>query len=327
MMSFLLYLVLILPYIMAPESAPLAEGSKSSDIDIDFIDPSAISTYLRDFLGEPPAAWISIHGSHPSESQLRPSRIQETLEPDRLVDFDLKAAALNARLVRVELRGREDELEVFTTDTSDQNPSGRDEATIQRVCQEVIDLVNMGSYTRIKLERETPEIDHTGIQSSVQDIARGVAYGGKIDVTFHNTSSSTTMQGQTAQLQGKMIYLKASWVFDWPGATRGLANQVNVAINRQGQPRPQSWSIRLQAAMVDGQQGWITRDEPITRGIPLYRALDKYRLVYETAEKTAEKTALVNGVSYGSKKFHYWGVDDEYFDSKCPSGPSGTIIH
>lgn len=71
------------------------------------------------------------------------------------------------------------------------------------------------------------------------------------------------------------------------------------------------WSGRIQAAMVDGTQGWIAKDDPIPPGIHFTRALIKYGLVYERSEDSV--TYDENGIKIGGSggmKFHWWGRDE-----------------
>jgi len=163
---------------------------------------------------------------------------------------------------------------------------------------------------RMIFEKETIGIDHTSIQSSVRGIAKRVVYGGNIEITFHDTTSSTTIQSQVPQAQGNNISLKISWVFEWLDHGHGISTSSNTSNGQQPQRRQQTWSGRLQAAMVDGKQGWIAKDDPVPPGIQFTRALEKYGLVDERIEDLVhQENGLKMGTS-GRMRFYLWGCDE-----------------
>ena len=131
-----------------------------------------------------------------------------------------------------------------------------------------------------------------------------------MDVKFHDTTSLTIIQNQATQLLGNYISVKASWVFDWPDHRRGNSDFSNTSNILQPQQRQQTWSGRLQAAMVDGEQGWITKDDPVRSGIQFTRALEKHNLVYDRVEESVQYENCIRVGSSGIFKFHKWGCDE-----------------
>jgi hypothetical protein len=57
--------------------------------------------------------------------------------------------------------------------------------------------------------------------------------------------------------------------------------------------------------MVDGETGWITKDDAILPGIHSTRALQKYNLVDESTVNHVGENC-----SSGRMKFHMWDCDE-----------------
>jgi len=253
----------------------------SSDQIIDFTNPATISGCLAQHLQEPPKAWIKVQGFHFSKDQ------------ERVIDFDFKTKALNPQLLRIELRSNDNEPKTFSMDRHDSITSM--EETVHRSYQAGLDLFKTSTYERIIIEKGTEGMDSEGIQSSLRGEGKRVVYGGNVDVEFYDTSSSTTVRSHN-QDTGNELHIKAYWSFDWLG----------VGEDTSGVQRGQrTWSGRLQPAMVDGETGWISKDDPIPPGIHFKRALQKYNLVYETTVHRVNE----NGSS-GTMRFHMWGCDE-----------------
>lgn len=109
--------------------------------------------------------------------------------------------------------------------------------------------------------------------------------------------------------------LKVSWVLDWPDATQeGIPTSSDRSMSNDQLPqrrRQQTWKGRLQAAYVDGEQGWIDKDDPVPGGIQFTRALKKYDLVDERIEGRVRYENGIRTGSDGRMKFHWWGRDEE----------------
>ena len=116
-----------------------ASFTDATTLNINLSDPDSVSQYFREHFHDPPKAWMTIQGSHSATSQ-------ETVQLERVIDFDLKTKGLNARLLRVELRGIDGDGEVFSTGRDDQNSNMFDKETVDRYYQAIIKLVNTGSY-------------------------------------------------------------------------------------------------------------------------------------------------------------------------------------
>lgn len=162
---------------------------------------------------------------------------------------------------------------------------------------------------RIIVEKDTLDIDHTGLQKTLRSVANHVVYGGNINDTLHDTTSLTTYQDQSLQKEGQIIYMKAIWIFDWPGLEHGSNSSSDTSNSRQPR-RQETWPGRLKAAMVDNEQGWIGRDDPIPGGIQFTRALKKFDLVYDRAEDSVHYEGGVRKGSSGTMRFHWWGCDE-----------------
>ncbi|TGO27655.1 hypothetical protein BPAE_0038g00010 [Botrytis paeoniae] len=238
---------------MASDLSAIAEND---NFGIKLNNSESFSEVLHLKIQEAPETWMRIQGSH---SIINPETSQQ-------------------------LRSDEgDDLEVTSVDKRDENSSTFDEEVIQRSCQTVVDLANKGHYKGMTVEKCTLDIDHTSLRKTLRGITNHVVYGGNINVTLRNTTSLTTYQDQSFQKEGKNIHMKAIWTFDWLGLEHGLRSSNNTLNNEQ--PRlQQTWSGRLKAAMVDNEQGWIDRDDPIPGGIQFTRALKKFDLVYDRTE-------------------------------------------
>jgi hypothetical protein len=163
---------------------------------------------------------------------------------------------------------------------------------------------------RIIVEKDTAEVDPAVMQRFVRVIASRVAYGGNIDVTFHDTTSLTSIQSQTIPAERPKLSIKSSWIHEWPGSEARVSTPTDMQNSEQRQKRQKTWSGRLQAAMVDNENGWIAKDEPVPPGIQITRALNKYNLVHE---RTEHKDHYENGVKVGSSErvgYHRWGCDE-----------------
>ncbi|KAI9644844.1 hypothetical protein NHQ30_006871 [Ciborinia camelliae] len=86
----------------------------------------------------------------------------------------------------------------------------------------VVDVVTLGApgiFPHMVLnDYHAEENQYTGsqkgIQNSIRNIAKRVVYRGKIDVTFHDTTSPTTIQSQAIKTEGDNTSIKISWIFE-----------------------------------------------------------------------------------------------------------------
>ena len=66
-----------------------------------------------------------------------------------------------------------------------------------------------------------------------------------------------------------------------------------------------SWGLRVQHAIVDGEQGAITLEDDINRRPPFMKAMAKYAL-HENLKRQGD---LRQG-QFGMSRIHDWGMDE-----------------
>jgi hypothetical protein len=142
-----------------------------------------------------------------------------------------------------------------------------------------------------------------GMDASFRKWASLAKYGGRVALEADTISSSLGSTPRTPWMSTRPgISVQAVWRYKWDkpevrSTTRYALPSTPVI--RTG-PRPMTWNLRIQHAIVDGHKGVIRLEDDVSRGAPMIKAIAKHAL---------HETLSMQG-NFGTSRIHDWGLDE-----------------
>jgi hypothetical protein len=108
--------------------------------------------------------------------------------------------------------------------------------------------------------------------------------------------------GTTSMFTRPSISIQAVWRYKWDEPkVRSTARYALMSTpNIRTGPRPMTWNLRIQHAIIDGDKGVIGLGDDISRVAPMVKAIAKYAL---------HETLTMQG-NFGTSRIHNWGLDE-----------------
>jgi len=143
------------------------------------------------------------------------------------------------------------------------------------------------------------------MDASYRQWARLARYDGRLELESDRVSDVLESEYQTSDKPN--ISIQAVWRYKWnrPQARSPAPRTLPPIQNVQRGPKPMTWNLRVQHAIVDGEQGAITLEDDISQRPPFMKAMAKYAL-YETL---STQGGTRQG-QFGTSRIHEWGLDE-----------------
>jgi hypothetical protein len=159
------------------------------------------------------------------------------------------------------------------------------------------------SLTEYSITFDNVFINRDGMDASFQRWVSLAKYGGRVALDVGNVSGSLQSEDRTAWTSNRShISIQAVWSYKWDkpkvrSTTRyALPTRPIIPIG----PRPMTWNLRIQHAIVDGEKGAIGLGDDISPGAPMIKAIARYAL---------HETLTMQG-NFGTSRIHNWGMDE-----------------
>ncbi|CAD0110339.1 unnamed protein product [Aureobasidium uvarum] len=151
--------------------------------------------------------------------------------------------------------------------------------------------------TELRVAFDNVFINYDGMFASLKTWSKRARYGGR--VKFDNENKSGPLD--SGSYGGPRISVQAVWRYKWdkPKVQSTTRYALPTTPSIRSGPRPMTWDLRIQHAMVDGQKGAIGLEDE-TSGVPMIKAIAKYAL---------HETLTMQG-SFGTSRIHKWGLDE-----------------
>ncbi|KAI4721922.1 hypothetical protein E4T48_01875 [Aureobasidium sp. EXF-10727] len=217
----------------------------------------------------------------------------ESTETKEVVDFDFHTQMSEfCSLEMIQMKRLDIADKIFMIITEDDETGGNE--LVQQAIEKLTSITAPG-YGRITFENVF--INYDGMLTSLRTWANRASYGGRVEFNNENTSGSLDL-GSSG---GPRIGIQAVWKYKWntPKAQSRTRHALPTTPNLRPGPKPKTWDLRIQHAMVDGQTGAIGLGDE-TSGFPMIKAVAKYAL-HET---------LTTQGNFGTSKIHKWGLDE-----------------
>ncbi|KAI5272535.1 hypothetical protein E4T47_04201 [Aureobasidium subglaciale] len=179
---------------------------------------------------------------------------------------------------------------------------GTEEAGEEGLLQQAVeklDCIVLSGYEGVTIIHEI--VDREGMAARLQTWANYTRYGGRVQ--FEHESVSATLVPEMPTSDKSCTNIRVVWKYRWtkPPTTksptqRRLPSHPNIYPG----PRPKTWEMRVQHAMVDGERGVIALEDDTVGGSPMMKAMAKHTL-YEPL--------TVQG-QFRTSKIHRWGMDE-----------------
>jgi hypothetical protein len=146
-------------------------------------------------------------------------------------------------------------------------------------------------------------INRDGMHASFQRWASLAKYGGRVALEVKNASGSLQSEHLTSWMCNRPdITIQAVWRYKWekPKARSTTRYALPTRPSVPHGPKPMTWNLRIQHAIVDGERGAIGLGDDISPGAPMIKAIAKYAL-HET---------LTMQDNFGTSRIHNWGMDE-----------------
>jgi len=180
----------------------------------------------------------------------------------------------------------------------------------------VLPIVTTGLYPclletlRTTLTKHSISFDNVftnreGMDASYQQWARLARYGGRLELESDLVSDVLRSEYWTSDKPS--ISIQAVWRYkcNKPQARSPTPRTLPPIQYVQRGPKPMTWSLRVQHAIVDGEQGAITLKDDISQRPPFMKAMARYAL-YETLSNQGD----VRAGQFGTSRIHEWGLDE-----------------
>jgi hypothetical protein len=141
-----------------------------------------------------------------------------------------------------------------------------------------------------------------GMDASFRKWASLAKYGGRIAQEVETAPSSLGSADRTPWMSDKPdISIQAVWRYKWnkPEVLSTTRYALPSTPTIRTGPRPMTWNLRVQHAIVDGDKGVISLADDISRVAPMVKAIAKYAL---------RETLTMQG-KFGTSRIHNWGLD------------------
>lgn len=129
--------------------------------------------------------------------------------------------------------------------------------------------------------RRVALVDEALISEKVQKTAKLVAYAGRVEVTFHDTSSTEVVY-ETYPTKDHLL-VAATWSFQWQGLRDPGSMDIATPDGRCRRLQME-WAGRIGHAMADGIVGWVGKDDVVEPGAPFLRVVREKNLANDVAD-------------------------------------------
>jgi len=218
-----------------------------------------------------------------------------TFKSQEVLDFDFAAQCLEFVDLKMIEIWRSNVVDKITMITDDIHAEAGEEDLVQRATERLQDIANLGD----SITFDSVFINREGMIASFQRWASLAKYGGRITMEIQDFSN--TLEPEHGMSSRPDISIHVVWRYKWDkpevrSTTRyALPSASNIRIG----PRPMTWNLRIQHAIVDGDKGVISLEDDISRVTPMVKAIAKHAL-HET---------LTTQGNFGTSRIHSWGLD------------------
>ncbi|KAI4854459.1 hypothetical protein E4T44_00159 [Aureobasidium sp. EXF-8845] len=200
-----------------------------------------------------------------------------TLTTQEVLDFDFTAQCsefVNLKLIDIKRSNVVDEITMITGEIHDE---ADEEELMLQATERLQSMVNSDD----SITFDSVFVNREGMVASFRRWASLAKYGGRITMEVEDVSNALSPEHGTYWLSTRPeISIRAVWRYKWDEpkvrSTTHYALPLTPGI-RTG-PRPMTWNVRIQHAIVDGDKGVISLGDDISRGSPMVKAIAKYAL-------------------------------------------------
>ena len=157
--------------------------------------------------------------------------------------------------------------------------------------------------------------------ASFQRWAGRARYGGRVKFEVESVFGSFGSEHRTSDRLD--ISIQAVWRYKWnaPRVQSTTRHALPSAPSIRLEPRPMTWDLQIQHAIVDGEKGAISMEDDISLVAPMLKAIKKYAL----------NESLMRQGNFGTSKIHNWGLDEPngeppYIGARHFGGPVRTEL-
>ncbi|KAI4735785.1 hypothetical protein E4T50_13702 [Aureobasidium sp. EXF-12298] len=225
----------------------------------------------------------------------------QTLTTQEILDFDFQAECSGfIDLNMLEIKSS-DIVDKITMIIGGNDEKAGEEELVQQAIEKLQSIATFGD--RYSITFDNVFINHDGMDASFQRWANLARYGGRTTFTLDNISNSLRPESRTNATSNKPhISIKAIWKYKYnaPKPRSTTRYVLPTTPNLHPGPRPMTWDLRIQHAIVDGEKGVISLEDDISRVSPTVKAIAKYAL-HET---------LTRQGNFGTSRIRKWGLDE-----------------
>ncbi|KAI5206507.1 hypothetical protein E4T39_02432 [Aureobasidium subglaciale] len=218
-----------------------------------------------------------------------------------MVDFDFSAQISGfVVLSMIEITASK-AMDTVVMMVAERNDETGEEELLHQVAEK-LESISLPKSTSVAIINDI--VNREGMAARLQVWANHARYGGRVQFEHESVSGTLVSDApQTPTSDKSCTSIRVVWRYKWAKLTttkspagRRLPSHPNIYPG----PRPKTWDMRVQHAMVDGQRGVIDLEDDIEGGSPMMKAMAKY---------TLREPVTVQG-QFRTSKIHRWGMDE-----------------
>ncbi|KAI4752507.1 hypothetical protein E4T52_15244 [Aureobasidium sp. EXF-3400] len=178
-----------------------------------------------------------------------------------------------------------------------------DEAGEEELIQQAIEKLQGIATFSDSITFDNVFINYEGMDANFQRWASRARYGGRIAFELENVSGTLKPEHHTRSTSDTPnISIQAIWRYRYnpPKPRNTTRPALPPTTNLHPGPRPMTWDLRIQHAIIDSEKGVITLEDDINQVPPTIKAIAKYAL-HET---------LTRQGNFGTSRIRKWGLDE-----------------